>query len=92
MLLCLFLCLLKTETRPAARFNKKHLQLPTSLPTTAMQAWKLALYIDFRPRFSSYLLFIHFGRIPVAWEAFLRLDAHRGPAGARPAGGLGVLF
>ena len=47
-----------------------------------MQALKKASYIDSRPQFPPHLLFLYFGTISVAWEAFSVCPTFTGAAGA----------
>jgi hypothetical protein len=77
---------------PAASYQPKHLLVANTSATTAMQALRQSSYIEFRPHFHLYLLFMYFGAHFCRVGGFFRLsNAPRG-GGRRPAGGLGIFF
>jgi hypothetical protein len=87
LLVCLFLCLPKTEIQtPASIKTEEQHPIVANISTTrAMQALRKAPYINSRPQFPPSLLFIYFGPVSVAWEAFLHAQTFTGAAGAASA-------
>ena len=73
---------------PDARFYKteeQHLIVANISTTRAMQALRKAPYINSRPQFPPCLLFMYFGPVSVAWEAFPHAQTFTGAAGAAGA-------